>query len=92
MEKALGEELRAQGEEESGIKSEGGVIQVKSSMRSQPGVFEGWGGASLGRKDRGQCGWTEGSRQQGLLHEEGLKIWLRTGAFPQRAAERFPVC
>lgn len=56
-------------------------------MGPQPGAFEGWGGASLGRKDRGQCGWTEGSRQHGLLQEEGLKILL--GLFPKELLRDF---
>lgn len=28
----------------------------------------------------------------GCWQEEGREVWLRTGASPQIAAERFPVC
>ena len=33
-----------------------------------------------------------GRGKVGCWQEEGLEVWLRIGAFPQIAAERFPVC
>ena len=54
-------------------------------MGSQPGAFEGLGGESLGRKDRGQSGWAEGSRQQGLLAGGGAQHLAENWGFSPKS-------
>ena len=42
-------------------------------MVSKPGAFEGWGGGTLGRTDRGQCGWTEEQARWAAGRTKGLR-------------------
>lgn len=69
--------------------SKGGVHPGKEFNGVPVWGFEGWGGGIFEEQpETSAAGLREQAR--GLLgQEEGLEVWLRTGAFSQSAADRF---